>query len=60
MKKLFICTISIPLLISLFLVGEIKAQVGVNPSLVSVKLVNRVDAAFGGNWHSPTQLKQKD
>lgn len=59
MKKQIICRMLIPLLIALFFFGEIKAQVGTNLSFVSMKLVNRVDAAFGGNWHSTDTTKTK-
>ncbi|MCX6174001.1 MAG: hypothetical protein NTZ27_04505 [Ignavibacteriales bacterium] len=52
MKKKIAYVLLFSTLLSIYITSELKGQSGFKIELISTKLVNRVKAAFGGDWHS--------
>lgn len=59
MKKILTYVLFFSVLLTFYSIGELKGQNGFKIELISSKLVNRVDAAFGGDWHSTDTSKTK-
>ncbi|MCX6173910.1 MAG: hypothetical protein NTZ27_04050 [Ignavibacteriales bacterium] len=50
MKSILIYVLFFSVILTFYSTSELKGQNGFKIELISTKLVNRVDAAFGGDW----------